>query len=597
MGHRRVDVLVDRHLLLDGALHPDETDPELVLEQLAHRADATVAEVVDVVRPADVALQPHEVRDDPVDVLRGQRARVFGGVRFQLDVELEPADAREVVLLRVEEHPLEEVLGRLVGRRVAGTEAAVDLENRFVLRLVRVLADRVDENVAGKVPVGEEELDFLDAALLQRLDSVRAELLARLEQDFTRREVDDVREEARLLDRAVVDGALDGAFLRDFLLVVRRETDARENGLGLPLDARVLLLQLLLLQDVLPDRQVGPAPLEARWNDGVELPQDRLVGLEAEGAQEDRRGELPLPVDPDEQHALLVELELHPGSAVRDDLREEALLGLAGEEHARGAVQLGDDDPLGPVDDERAVLGHQRNVAEEDFLFLRVAHRLDAGLRVLVVDEEPEGDLERDRVGHAPFLALRDGVLHLKVHRVAADVAERHAVGVLRAAPRAGDGLLVGVCSDDPRAARTAVHPEVLQPLQAPALALPVPDRVPHELQLAGAAEVGEREDVREDGLEAGVLALFRQKVHLQKALVGPALDVDQIRKIHERADLREVPPFRGFDLSHLEGSPCSAPDRPARLSTRRHETWPLARVRPAPIETNAYSLVSASPT
>src|SRR5256885_11063484 len=26
------------------------------------------------------------------------------------------------------------------------------------------------------------------------------------------------------------------------------------------------------------------------------------------------------------------------------------------------------------VDDERAVLGHERNVAEEDFLFLRVAH-------------------------------------------------------------------------------------------------------------------------------------------------------------------------------------------------------------------------------
>ena len=52
--HRRVDVLMDRHLLLDGALHADQADAELVLQQLAHRAHAAVAEVVDVVDAADV---------------------------------------------------------------------------------------------------------------------------------------------------------------------------------------------------------------------------------------------------------------------------------------------------------------------------------------------------------------------------------------------------------------------------------------------------------------------------------------------------------------------------------------------------------------
>ena len=41
--------LVDRHLLLDGALHADQADAELVLEELADRADAAVAEVIDVV--------------------------------------------------------------------------------------------------------------------------------------------------------------------------------------------------------------------------------------------------------------------------------------------------------------------------------------------------------------------------------------------------------------------------------------------------------------------------------------------------------------------------------------------------------------------
>ena len=52
--HGRRHFLVDRHLLLDGALHPDQPDAELVLEQLAHGADAAVAQVIDVVhrRPA-----------------------------------------------------------------------------------------------------------------------------------------------------------------------------------------------------------------------------------------------------------------------------------------------------------------------------------------------------------------------------------------------------------------------------------------------------------------------------------------------------------------------------------------------------------------
>ena len=41
--------LVDRHLFLDRALHADQADAELVLEQLADRPHAAVAEVIDVV--------------------------------------------------------------------------------------------------------------------------------------------------------------------------------------------------------------------------------------------------------------------------------------------------------------------------------------------------------------------------------------------------------------------------------------------------------------------------------------------------------------------------------------------------------------------
>ena len=39
----------DRHALADHPLHPQEADPELVLDQLSHRPDAPVAQVVDVI--------------------------------------------------------------------------------------------------------------------------------------------------------------------------------------------------------------------------------------------------------------------------------------------------------------------------------------------------------------------------------------------------------------------------------------------------------------------------------------------------------------------------------------------------------------------
>jgi hypothetical protein len=125
----------------------------------------------------------------------------------------------------------------------------------------------------------------------------------------------------------------------------------------------------------------------------------------------------------------------------------------------------------------------------------------------------------------------------------------------------------------DPLATLPAFHPEVLQALQAAALALPVADRVANELQLAGAAEVGEREDAREDGLETRGLALLGQQVHLQEPLVGAALHVDQIGKIHEGTNLREILPLGGGgDLSHSGSWPGDSPG----VSSLRTPTRPL---------------------
>jgi hypothetical protein len=97
----------------------------------------------------------------------------------------------------------------------------------------------------------------------------------------------------------------------------------------------------------------------------------------ADGLEQDRHRHLAATVDAEIQVVLRIEFEVQPGTAVGNDAgREQQLartVGLAAivlEEHARRAVQLGDDDALGTVDDEGAGGGHERNLAHVDFLLL-----------------------------------------------------------------------------------------------------------------------------------------------------------------------------------------------------------------------------------
>ena len=267
--------------------------------------------------------------------------------------------------------------------------------------------------------------------------------------------------------------------------------------------------------------------------DGVEGAQNVFAGTQAQSAQEDRAQELALAVDADIENVLLVVLEFHPRSAVRNDLAQEVGAVVGGfEEHAGRTVQLADDHALGAVHDERAVLGHQRNVAEEDFLFLDVADGAVAGFGVLLENREAHGDLERRGVRHAALLALAHVILQLQADRVAALVAEVGSVRVVGAALRAQHVAGMKRIGDDGRAAVLAGGAQVMQTLKVSALALPVADGEVHKLQLRDVAEIADREHRLKHGLQAGVVALAGQPVHLQEAFVGALLNLDQVRDL-----------------------------------------------------------------
>ena len=176
----------------------------------------------------------------------------------------------------------------------------------------------------------------------------------------------------------------------------------------------------------------GVVVVEDLLGGALELERVLLRGVRhrAQGADEHRGRQLAAPVDAHVQQVLVVELEVDPRAAVRDDAgvveqlaRRVALALVVVEEGTRAAVQLADHDALGAVDDEGAVLGHQRDFAEVDLLLLHVADGLGAGLLVLVPDDQAHDDLDGRGVGHPALVALVDVVLRLL--EVVADELQR----------------------------------------------------------------------------------------------------------------------------------------------------------------------------
>ena len=174
----------------------------------------------------------------------------------------------------------------------------------------------------------------------------------------------------------------------------------------------------------------------------VEQLDELVVAAVPHGAQQHGDRELALAVDAHVHGALLVDLELEPGAALRHEVGDQHLLlalGLLGL-HDVGpgrAHQLRDDHALGAVDDEGAALGHHGEVAHE--------HRLLADLAGLLVDE---GDLHRKRrrEGHVLVAALGDGLGGL-AELVLAELHEQ-LLGVILDGVDVGDGLAETVAEE-----------------------------------------------------------------------------------------------------------------------------------------------------
>src|SRR6202140_5214567 len=203
-------------------------------------------------------------------------------------------------------------------------------------------------------------------------------------------------------------------------------------------------------------------------------------------------------------------------------------------------MQLADDHPLRPIDNKSSILRHQRNVAKKYFLLLNVADGTVARF-VLIPNGQPHRDFERRGIRHAPLFALRHVILQLQPNRVAALITKIRSVGVIRSALVAQNIAGMKRVSDHRRSAILTSGAEVMQPFQVAALALPIADREVHKLKLRNIAEVGDRKHRLKYRLQAAVFALARKFIHLQEAVIGALLNLDQVRYLDGRWNFRKI--------------------------------------------------------
>src|SRR3984893_11124003 len=195
-------------------------------------------------------------------------------------------------------------------------------------------------------------------------------------------------------------------------------------------------------------------------------------------------------------------------------------MGLAAiviEEHAGAAVQLRHDDALGAVDDEGAVVGHERQFTEVYLLLTHVLDGLLGTAGLLIERHEAYFDAQRGRVSQSAQLAFLD-----VEHRFAQTIA--------------------------------------------------------HVLQRRVAGITGNGEHAVEGGVQADFVAFGLRDIRLQKSPVRIQLDRQQIRRAEYARALAEVLTnalLFGERISHVCAFPgayapnLTGPERPRLIVAR----------------------------
>ena len=283
--HRGKHLVVTHvHALADRTRHAHETDRELIRQLLAHGADTTVRQVVDIVDIGFRVDQLDQVFDNGDDVLARQRANGRIGIQTQLLVDAETTHVAQVIAFVREEQLLDNVARRRLIGRLRSAQLPVDVNHGLLLGVARVLLQGI---------VDDREIDAREILLVQQ-----NRLGAALED---------------LIDMLLLENRL---AIHDHVVSFDGDNLAR-----------------ILVHEVLDPRREHPRSQLAAYGffevglvdlhlvRQVEDFQNLLVGLVTDGTQQRRNGQFLLTVDVSVHHVVDVRSELYPRTLERNDSR------------------------------------------------------------------------------------------------------------------------------------------------------------------------------------------------------------------------------------------------------------------------------------
>ena len=257
-----------------------------------------------------------------------ERALVERSLQAQLDVELQAAHFAEIVFAGVEEHSVEQRSRGFQRWRIAGTQLAINLDQRFLRSANGVLLKRAAHHDSYVVAVGEGNVHFRDSSFGNRSEHLGRERLVGFEQNF-----------AGLSVHQLADG--DGAFQigwSNFHLRDARLAQLLEKRLGNALvranQSFAGLGMLDFFRQLAVDQAFGKIPEKlaiAQRNAFhlIERAQNVFIRLHSQRAKEDRAQEFALAVDAHVQNVFRVVLELNPRSAVGNNLSRGSSCGCS----------------------------------------------------------------------------------------------------------------------------------------------------------------------------------------------------------------------------------------------------------------------------
>ena len=376
----RLAQVLDGHALLHAALQARHAHANLVLQKLAHGAQAAVAHVVDIVHIADAVEQAELVAHRGQNIVhQNVLGNQLGHVVVQGLVEIHAVGA----------HALDD---REQGGQVYALAHIhlflVELLIQFRLALFHISAE-IHKVVADHVDFAaiHHHGHAVDARVLDAPGGLGVNHIARFHQQLAR---------GGMRQRFHGFAAIDAQGQRQLFI----ELIATHAGEIVPLGVEEQIVHQL--RGALHRRRFARAQLVVNFNqrlfaagaavfalflrraiarDGggnalvpAEHIDDFRVAFHAQGAQKHRHRQFAGAVDAAIHHGVGIGFELDPRAPVGDHLRgiqvAAALIDGAGEIRARRTHELADNDALRAIDHEGAVLGHQREIPHEDLAFL-----------------------------------------------------------------------------------------------------------------------------------------------------------------------------------------------------------------------------------